>query len=261
MGSITNLLDLRIKAMRRMVIAGAMAVALVPGSALATASFDAGAFFQFTNITAPDGVVLSFSVDDSIVNIGPNVGDGIIDEASSLPLSGGDTDLAGITPQTVRVTGSAYPTLGGSSYSADAYNFATVTAINTNSTGGTLDVVFDFIYGLDALTSLDDFLLENVGASVTLFMDAVIGGVGQGQAIVDETIDLLTAGEDFIFNQGSFTLSLSPGELNGVFVELFTEGLALSRGEETPGVPVPATLALLGIGLIGLASRKRRVVA
>lgn len=235
--------------------AGALALAMVPGSVLATATYDAGAFFQFTSVTASDNVELIFSVDDCVLcptNTSLSGSGSVF--ADAFPPVNPDTDLDGITPSDVRVTGSADPTPGASVSSADAHSVVSITAINQSQTGGTEDVVFDFIYGADASTSLTDALLESAFADVSIFMDVVLGN--QGAPVVDELLSALGNDSGTLFEQGSFTLTLQPGGINGVQVFLDAFGQAISVSDDAQ-VPVPASLALLGIGLIGFASRKR----
>lgn len=237
--------------------AGALALAMVPGSVLATATYDGGAFFQFTNVSASDNVELIFSADDCAwcpTNTSLSGSGSVFAEA--FPPVVGETDLDGITPSDVRVTGSADPTPGVSVSSADAHSVVSITAINLSPTGGTEDVVFDFIYGADVSASLTDALLESAFADVSIFMDVAFGN--QGAPIVNE---LLSAQDnegdpDPLFGQGSFTLTLQPDGINGVQVFLDAVGQATSVSDDTQ-VPVPASLALLGIGLIGFALRKR----
>ncbi len=226
------------------------AAALFPSSVLAIASYDAGAFFQFTSITADDGVFLDISVepDDNLVNTSTTIG--ATATATSDPAVGPVSDPI----QDVRVTGSAGLVPGASISSADAFNRLTVAALNTNTSGGTVDVVFEFIYGADVMASLTDMVTESAFASAGIFMDTVFGGAGlPGGSIVDVVLDLFDTGQDSIFNFGSYTLTLQPGEFNGVYVDLSALGQAISISDPDNGVPLPATLALLMAGLIGMA--------
>jgi hypothetical protein len=245
----------------RTLAAAALALILTPASVLATATYDGGAFFEFTNVSAPDTVLLLFSVDDDETNASAS---GIsTTSATANPALNDDTDLAGITPNDVRVTGSADPTLGGSVSSADATSIVSVFAQNLSPTGGTADVIFDFIYGADVMTGVTG-LLESAFVDVTLLMDTVLGGPGEpGGSIVNESLSAISTDpndptdSDVLFGQGSFTLTLQPGELNGVQVVLTALGQAVSAAEAP--VPVPATLALLGLGLLGVGARRKRL--
>lgn len=238
----------------RIVSSLALCGALFPTSVLAIASYDAGAFFQFTNISADPGVVLDISVEpgDNLSNT--SVTGGASADASSTPIVG----PVGNPLQEVSVSGTAGILPGFSISSADAFNRLSIAALNTNVGGGTVDVVFDFIYGADVSASLDDLVNESVFASAGIFMDTVFGGPGtQGGAIIDETLDLFTAGADLLFNVGSYTLTLTPGEFNGVFVDLAVFGQAISISQPSNGVPLPASVALLALGLIAMRRRKR----
>lgn len=245
------------------IAAGVLACAIIPGSALATATYDGGAFFEFTNVSAPDTVLLLYSVDDDTTNASTS---GIATaSATANPALNADTDLDGITPSDVSVAGSADPTLGGSVSSADASSIVSVFAQNLSPTGGTADVVFDFIYGADVMTGVTG-LLESAFVDVSILMDTVLGGPGEpGGTIVDEFLSAISTDptdptdNDLLFGQGSFTLTLQPNEFNGIQVVLTALGQAVSTAEAQ--VPVPATLALFALGLLGLNAQRKRLVA
>ncbi len=228
--------------------AAALVCAVAPGSVFATAAYDAGAFVQFTSITPDPGLIVELLIDDSSVT---QFVDGVasVDEASSTP----EIEATDFDSQIVRVTGEASsPATGASTSDASASNFSSITAINP--TDANLELVVDFFYGWDASVLIDDPLLETAGASVAILMETVLG-----ENILDVAFDLVAAGEGMDGSSGSFTLLLTGGSVDGIFTDLMVEGIAIASADDTPppGVPVPATVALLCIGLLGLASRRR----
>lgn len=244
-----NFLNFRRGVITNLLMAGALACAVAPGSVFATATYDAGAFIQFIDINPDEGLSVELLIDDSTVTEFTE-GDANVIEASSTPALG----IEDFDSQIVRVTGDASsPATGTSTSSASASNIGSLTVINP--TDEILDVVIDFFWGWDAAVTLDDPLLETAGASiVSLLMETVFG-----ESILNETFDLVAAGSEAAGDMGSFTLSVAPGGLDGIQTFLDVEGIAIAAADDgpTPGVPGPATLALMCIGLISLASRKR----
>ena len=245
---ISNLLNFRQGVITKSLVAGVFACAVAPGSVFATATYDAGAFVEFTSIDADDGLVVELEIDDSTVTQNAE-GDASVDAAISEPVLG----TTAFTSQTVMVTGEASSPASGSSLSdASARNISSISVENT--TDDILDLVVAFTWAWDAIVTLDLPLLETAGASVSILMETVLG-----ETIIDQAFDLVAAGEGMDLNTGLFTLSVPGGGVDGIQTVLFAEGIAIAVADDAPipGVPVPATLALMCIGLISLASRKR----
>lgn len=226
--------------------AGVLALAVVPGAALATASFDAGASLKISAEFADGLEFLGSSVDLSVED--ESFASGIFTiSAISTPVV--DPELPA-TDQAVRVTGSAFPAGTGSTSFPLAENSTSITF--ANPTDQDLSVFFSYSYTADALTSLDDALLESVGATVIVTLGTALGG----DFLVDP-LELFGPGQDFPPSvSGVYELEIPAGGFDGIYGDLEALGFAISTA-----VPVPTTLALLGIGLIGFASRKRSVAA
>lgn len=249
MNRITNFLNFRLDRLTKLSAAGALALTLAPGSVFATAIFDTGVFANF-EIVADAGVDIFSEIDLSTVSQDAT-GVASVSDASSNPPQG----VTAFSGHDVRVTGEASSDpVDPSSASASAQNIASLGFFNT--TEDILEVVINFVYGADASATLDDPLLEIAGASAFVFIQDVFGDV-----IVDEILDDLGAGDVLpVLGEGSYTLTLGPSAFGGIQSDIFVEGLAIASPTGPIGVPAPATLALMCIGLISLALRKRSAI-
>lgn len=220
--------------------AGTLALAMLPGAALATASYSADAFVDVTFTVDPG---LLFVVDiDLDETASSTTGNAVVtDETSFVSIAGSPTE------QEASVAGSASPATGGSSSSALAANGLLFTV--ENPTDAPLDVLFEFVYGAGVTASMTD-PSEAVGAIASILIGTIFSG-----DVLDTGFDVTGNAQDSLGDTLSYTLTVDPFFFDGLFVDVSAEGIAVS------GVPVPATLALLGIGLMGFASRKRFVAA
>lgn len=240
--------DLRKPWFGKTLAAAVLAFAMVPGSAFALATYDAGALLQMS-ATPEDGIVfLGGSVD---LDNTSDTGAGTFTVFANSFVSA-DPDVA-VTDQDVRVIGGASPTAAGSLSSALAENSASMTFLNT--TNQDLSVIVNYFYLADATTSLTDPLLEAVGASVSIAIGTALGGDQ-----VTAAIDLLGPGQDSLSDASFIELIIPAGGFDGVYGDLFAEGIAISQSPDAQ-VPLPATLALLGLGLLGLNAQRRRLNA
>ena len=222
--------------------AGAFALAMLPGAALATASYSAGAFVETVILDVQEGLLFEIDIDFDETG-SATVGNAVVTDETSI------VNIDDVVEQAASVAGSASPASGGSTSFAFAENGLLFTAINP--TDAPLDVLFEFVYGAGVATSLTSPADQNVGAIASVLIGTALGGI-----LVDEGFDVVgSADPDPLQDSLLYTLTIAPGSADGVFVEVVAEGVAVS------GVPLPATLALLGIGLIGFASRKRLAAA
>ena len=229
--------------------AGALALAMVPGSALATATFDG---FALAN--------LSLEYDAPINSLGGAVDqdDAFTDEqANATALILADfvsADDFGASHD-VQIQGEANPTGSGSVASAGVFTSTSVLLENTGTGDASVFAAFDW-FALASAT-LDDLVNESAGVSVSIVLGTLDFFTGVTTELVNESIDLLTAGGDSLSGQFSEELVVGAGEFLGLYVDVNVEGIAISVRDPGQGVPVPATLALLALGFIGLAARRK----
>jgi len=226
--------------------AGALALAMVPGSALATATYDAEAFtFLGLEYGADIAGVGAVDLDDPYTETKGNADAVILADSVA---ANGFSSL-----QDAWVTGEANPTGGAGSTSFASLDTATsITLTNTGDEEAFVSAVFD--YSGSASTWLDDLANEAAGAGVSVLFGVIDFATGAVEDLVNIAI---TETDDPFEGAINPEFSLSPGQSIGLFVDVSVDGLALSVKEPGQGVPVPATLALLGIGLLGFALRKR----
>jgi hypothetical protein len=231
-------------------VAGILACAIVPGSALATASYDASAFAFLSVETGATILDSSVDLDDPFTDKKGNA-DAFIDFDTV-------TATGGTTLHDVGVSGFANPTGGGSESVASVDSSTSITLLNESEVEQAVNITFDY-FG-DALTALDNLVTEAVGATVEILLGTT-DFAGNDVSLVSELIELNEAGQAGVQDIFQTQLLLAPGAFFGIFADVNVDGLALSRREPPNGVPAPATLALLGIGFVGLLARKRRIIA
>ena len=233
----------------RTMAAGILACAIVPGSALATASYDASAFAFLSVETGATILDSSVDLDDPFTDKKGN--------AEAFIVFDNVVAADGTALHDVGVSGFANPTGGGSESTASVDSATSITLLNDSEVEQAVDITFDY-FG-DVLTALDDLVNEAVGATVEILLGTT-DFAGNDESLVSVLIELNTAGADDVGDIFQTQLSLAPGAFFGIFADVNVDGLALSRREPPNGVPAPATLALLGIGFIGLMARRRRMV-
>ncbi|WP_295880439.1 hypothetical protein [uncultured Thiohalocapsa sp.] len=238
----------------RGVAAATLCVALLstlPGIALGAASFNALGFASLTVIPGAGVIPLGGSIDD-------DTADSItIGNASAQVIA--DTVLAfdDFTLQDAGVSGEALPSATGVSSAFAAVSSSTsLTFRNTGPEIANLDYLFD--YSADVFALLDDPTFDAVGASAQVLFGTIDFGTGLQTTLVDELLELVTAGTDGAFDSLQGNTTVAPGAAVGFFVDVAVDGFALSTELDEPtGAPVPATLALLGGGLLGLTLVRR----
>lgn len=225
--------------------------AALPGSALGAAAFNALGFASLTVIPEAGISPLGGSVDDDTADT-DSVGN-----ASAQIIA--DTVLAfdDFTLQDAGVSGEALPSAAGfSSAFASVSSSTSLTFLNTAAELASLDYLFD--YSADVFALLDDPAVDAVGASARVLFGTIDFGTGLETTLVDEVLELVTAGADTAFDSLQGSTTVGPGAAIGFFVDVAVDGLAISTELDEPsGAPVPATLALLGGGLLGLTLVRR----
>ena len=230
--------------------AGALALAMVPGSALAMASYSAEAYVDVF-VIADQGLLLDIDIDFDYEAGIPPTGNAVVTDETSFVSIEPINDTSSFTAQDASVAGSASPAGGGSTSSALAENGLTFTAFNP--TDAPLNVLFEFVLGAGVTISTTD-PTEFVGGIASILIGEVLSGVEYAYGF-DEVGNFQGSLFDDTLSIG---LTIDPGSFDGLFVEVVADGIAVSGSSV---VPVPATLALLGIGLIGFTSRRRFLAA
>jgi hypothetical protein len=146
----------------------------------------------------------------------------------------------------------------------------TASAITLENTGEIVQDVDIFLdYSANLATALNHILNEAASATVQIFLDAFDFATGANNQLFSFEQTIFDNDPEF-FLQDSFGTTISIAGYDDEFDEPGVVGLTLrvnvlgsaeSVREPPVGVPVPATLALLGIGLLGLASRRRLAAA
>lgn len=231
--------------------AAALAFAMVPGSAFALATFEAEAFADtFVTLLDPSVQLSVITAEDGTLSSGSGTFT-IDDETSAVAIEPFPSNTT-FTSQTASVAGSASPAAGGSDSSVFAEN--ELNFVLANPTPNDVSVQFDIAYGASVLAGVTDMSLENAGAIASVVIGTILGG-----DIIDVLLDASQSPnpvDDFL----SILLTLPANSSDGVYIYVSTDGLAIA-GEPAVSVPVPATFALLGLGLLGLnAQRKRHAV-
>lgn len=124
-----------------------------------------------------------------------------------------------------------------------------------------ISMTFNYSLGLDipvsAMFSINEAGMSDArGPWDVVFNGNSIGNIGTFAASEDETFKLLSFAVDTSWLTGSDTVEL-------VYLDTAPEGFAINFAElsiETSAIPEPATLLLLGIGLMGFAGIRRRKV-
>jgi hypothetical protein len=231
--------------------AAALAFAMVPGSAFALATFDAEAFAD-TFVTLESGLELTiFTAFDDSGSIGSGTFT-VDDETSNVEIDPLIPGILTFTGQTASVAGSASPAAGGSDSSVFAENGLDFLIVNP--TADPLNVTFDIAYGASVMTGVTEPALENAGAIATILIGSILGG-----DVVDVLLDSFqnpNPVDEFL----SLSLTVPAGSSDGLYLYISAEGLA-TAGEPAVSVPVPATFALLGLGLFGMNAQRKRLNA
>lgn len=161
---------------------------------------------------------------------------------------------------TINLAGTTgYATAGGNLYSI---NLSTGSATSLGSIGLTLDGltttpvavnVNGTVYAAGTVFGVDSgsfYLVDIAGVSLTS-----LGGI----AGADETFDFGADGTLYGHNDAGVFSTLALNPVAATFLGNSTPSLVFGMAVRQGGsVPVPATLALLGIGLAGLAATRRR---
>jgi hypothetical protein len=228
----------------------AAAIIAVPGQALAAASFSS---FGFASLSAtPSAGVLA---------VGGSVDDDTVDQdttgtATTSILA--DTVLAidEFTLQDAGVGGEALASPGGDSSAFASLSTSTsLTFLNTTATVGSIDYTFD--YSADVIAALDDPSQDAVGASARVLFGTFDFATGLQTILVNELLELVSAGIDGLLNDISGSVDVAANGFIGFFVDVDVDGLAISTERTQVAVPVPATLALIAAGLLGVTVSRR----
>ena len=225
-----------------------LAALLVPvlafsaAQATAAVSYDAGGSARVT-VTAIDPDVVLFGgidLDDLFLDKEPGNGPGGPAQVDGFTLFDVPADLGldDATVQLLGVTGSAEPTAVGTRSEASARTSTSITALNLGAVAASVTFLLD--YSLFAVGTLDGLpLIESVGA-----LSGVAFGTALGGELFARMLDIGgAAGQLADAGTFGFTLNLEPGGFDGVYTDLYAEGIATSQR-----VPLPGTLALLLLG-------------
>jgi hypothetical protein len=232
-----------------------LGAATLPGSALAAASFEAFAF-----------AALSVTPDQSITALG-----GAIDDDTSGTATAGNASAQILvdqvfafdefTLQDAGVAGEALPSVGGFS-SADAFVTSSTSLTFANSGSETANIAYELDYSADVFAALDDPALDAAGASASILFGTIDFGTGIQTTLLEEILDLVTSGQDSVLSAITGSVPVAGNSFVGFFVDIAVEGLAITTEQESgPALPVPATLLLVGSGLLGLGLQRRRRAA
>jgi hypothetical protein len=148
----------------------------------------------------------------------------------------------------------AYGTMpnGLATAAANLSNEATIVLNGTNSNGGTVTLGWEYtLEAIQTVTGMHDFASAYAYAQVVIFDDFFTLDIDQAVEALYDGVQSMTAGDD-----GEITLTVPAGDLNYVTVQLITEADAQFR--PMSAVPVPATAALMALGLLGLRGLRRR---
>lgn len=243
-----------------------LGAATLPGSALAAASFEAYGFasLDVTLDAAGSIVALGGSVDDAptVEPIGNATTDtDTVGSAETQILA--DTVMAfdTFTMQNVGVAGEALPSAAAdSSAFASATSSTSLTFENFGTVAAMLDYTFD--YSASVIADIGDSAFDAAGATASILFGIFDFLTGEETPLFQEVLELVTAGDLSVLDAFEGSVEVAPGGFLGFFVDVDVEGLAITTEEESgPALPVPATLLLVGSGLLGLALQRRRRAA
>jgi hypothetical protein len=225
-----------------------LAVTLLPASAMATANYDVFGFAALDVVTSSAVIPLGGSVDqlDTFTDTDKNAAATIVSDTA---LAGDDFIL-----QDLAILGDAHPTGGTGSYSFSSIeSTATVAYINTSNVAEALTINFDYFVG--AFTAVNDVVNEIVGATVNIFLGTT-DFAGNDVTLVDEVINLADVGSGDLFDSVQQQVSVAGGSLFGIESYIYIDGFAAAVRQNNQ-IPLPATLTLMALGLVGLAMRRR----
>jgi hypothetical protein len=222
----------------------------LPGlaSAGAMTSATATALFERVDFNPDITVTYEFFTADTVLNTS-TTGNGI---ASVLQTPDTDIDEELVFQgQDAQSQAEAYKTrrndLGAGA--ANLSNEGTIVLEDTGGAGGTVTLGWEYsLEAIQQVTGINNFASAYAFAQVVMFDDFF-------DLDIDESVEALYAGAQSVTagDSGEITLTVPAGGFNFVTVQLITEA-------EAQFVPVPATAALLALGLLGLRGLRRRAV-
>ncbi len=227
---------------------GAALLAL-PGlaSAGAITSATAVAVFELVDADADIAVTYEFDTADTVSSTS------ISGNAIASTLQTPDTNIADalfIQGQDAQSQAEAYKTgrtdLGNAR--AAISNEAYVVMENTGTTAGSVTLGWEYMLeAIQQVTGIRSFASALAYAEIVMFDDAF-------SFDVNESLQALYGGapSGTVDASGEVTFDLAPGETNVLTIQLITEA-------DAQFIPVPATVGLLALGLLGLRSVRRRI--
>jgi hypothetical protein len=229
---------------------GATLIAL-PGLASAGAVTSATAVALFERLDFDPNITVTYELDTAETVSSTSTQGSAVASTLQTPDTSIDEELF-FRDQDAQSQAEAYKTGKASLGSASAAisNVAYVVMENTGTSNGSVTLGWEYtLEAIQTVTGIHSFASAFAYAQIVMFDDAFL-------VDVDEFVQALygTSPSTSLADDGDVTFDLAVGESNVLTIQLITEA-------DAQFVPVPATAALLALGLLGLSGIRRRPAA